>query len=78
MTKNDPQMTKKEIFHHLGLKVGKTNSIQRHYKLQSPFHFKKQKIHRKKNSLEINEIVKPKKANKNKKGGKENKKEKRI
>jgi len=32
---NNPRMTKKEIFHHLGLKVGTINSIQQHYKLQS-------------------------------------------
>ncbi len=66
---NNPQMTKKEICHHLGLKVGTINSIQQHYRLQSPFYFEKQKIHRKKNLVETNEIVKPKKANKNKKGG---------
>ncbi len=29
----------------------------------------RKKIHRKKNSIETNEIVKPKKVNKNKKGG---------
>ncbi len=39
---NNPQMTKflnKEICHHLGLKVGTINSIQQHYRLQSPFYF---------------------------------------
>jgi len=65
---NNPKMTKKEICHHLGLKVGSINSIQQHYKLQSPFYFKKPKIHRKKNSVETNEIVMSKKANKNIKG----------
>jgi hypothetical protein len=64
---NNPQITKKEICHHLGLKVGKINSIQQYYRLQSPFYFKKQKIHRKKNLVKTNEIAKPKKANKNKK-----------
>jgi hypothetical protein len=41
-------MTKKEVCHHLGLKVGTINSIQQHYKLESPFYFKKPKAHRKK------------------------------
>jgi hypothetical protein len=43
---SNPHMTKKEVCHHLGLKVGTINSIQ-HYKLQSPFYFKKPKAHRK-------------------------------
>jgi len=45
---SNPHMTKKEVFHHLGLKVGTINSIQQNYKLQSPFYFKKPKAHRKK------------------------------
>jgi hypothetical protein len=45
---NNPNMTKKEICHHLGLKVGTINSIQQHYKLQSPFYFKKPKTYKKK------------------------------
>ncbi len=45
---SNPHMTKKEVCHHLGLKVGTINSIQQHYKLQSPFYFKKPKAHRKK------------------------------
>jgi hypothetical protein len=45
---SNPHMTKKEVSHHLGLKVGTINSIQQHYKLQSPFYFKKPKAHRKK------------------------------
>jgi hypothetical protein len=40
---NNPQMTKKEVCDHLGLKVGTINSIQKHYKLQSPFYFNKPK-----------------------------------
>jgi hypothetical protein len=40
---NNPQMTKKEICDHLGLKVGTINSIQKHYKLQSPFYFNEPK-----------------------------------
>lgn len=44
---NNPNMTKKEICYHLGLKVGTINSIQQHYKLQSPFYYKKPKIHTK-------------------------------
>jgi vesicle coat complex subunit len=72
---NNPQMTKKEICHHLRLKFGTINSIQRHYKLQSPFYFKKQRVHKKKNSVETSEVVKPNKANmknKNKAGGGDN------
>jgi hypothetical protein len=34
---SNPQMTKKEVCQHLGLKVSTINSIQQHYKLQSPF-----------------------------------------
>jgi DNA polymerase II small subunit/DNA polymerase delta subunit B len=45
---SNPHMTKKEVCHHLGLKVGTINSIQQYYKLQSPFYFKKPKAHRKK------------------------------
>jgi hypothetical protein len=45
---SNPHMTNKEVCHHLGLKVGTINSIQQHYKLQSPFYFKKPKAHRKK------------------------------
>jgi hypothetical protein len=45
---SNPHMTKKEVCHHLGLKVGTINSIQQHYKLESPFYFKKPKAHRKK------------------------------
>ncbi len=66
---NNPQMTKKVVCQHLGLKVGTINSTQQQYKLQSPFYFMKPKIHRKKNSAETSEVVKLKKANKNKKGG---------
>ena len=46
--RNNPNMTKKEICTHLGLKVGTINSIQQHYKLQSPFYYKKPKAHKKK------------------------------
>ncbi len=49
---SNPHMTKKEVCHHLGLKVGTINSIQQHYKLQSPFYFKKPKAHRKKKQSE--------------------------
>jgi hypothetical protein len=66
---NNPQMTKKEVCHHLGLKAGTIKSIQQHYKLQSPFYFKKPKVHRKKTCEQTNEVVKPKKANRNKKSG---------
>jgi hypothetical protein len=45
---SNPHMTKKEVCHHLGLKVGTINSIQQHYKLQSPFYFIKPKAYRKK------------------------------
>jgi hypothetical protein len=45
---SNPYMTKKEVCHYLGLKVGTINSIQQHYKLQSPFYFKKPKVYRKK------------------------------
>jgi hypothetical protein len=45
---SNPQMTKKEVCHHLDLKVGTINSIQKHYKLQSPFYFNKPKAHKKK------------------------------
>jgi hypothetical protein len=61
---NNPQITKKEICHHLGLKAGTINSIQQNYKLQSPFYFKKPK-----NYVDTSEVRKPNKANKNKKGG---------
>jgi hypothetical protein len=44
---NNPHMTKRQICHHLGLKVGTINSIQQHYKLSSPFYFKKPKPHKK-------------------------------
>ena len=43
--------------------------IQQHYKLQSPFYFKKPKVHRKKASEQTDETVKPKKANKKIGGG---------
>ncbi len=49
---SNPHMTKKEVCHHLGLKVGTTNSIQQHYKLQSPFYFNKPKTHKKKKENE--------------------------
>jgi hypothetical protein len=55
-------MIKKEICHHLGLKVSTINYIQQHYKFQSPFCFKKQRVHRKKNSVKTSKIVKPNKA----------------
>jgi hypothetical protein len=45
---NNPQTTKKEICYHLRLKIGTINSIKQYYKLQCPFYFKKQKMHRKK------------------------------
>ena len=45
---NNPYMTKKEVCYHLGLKVGTINSIQQHYKLSSPFYYKKPKAHSKK------------------------------
>ena len=65
---SNPHMSKKEICHDMGLKVGTINSIQQHYKLQSPFYFKKQKVHRKKNQNEkFNEKKQVK--SKNKKGG---------
>ena len=32
---SNPNMTKKEVCHHLALKIGTINSIQQHYKLQS-------------------------------------------
>jgi hypothetical protein len=51
---SNPHMTKKEVCHHLGLKVGAINSIQQYYKLQSPFYFKKPKAHRKKK--QVNQI----------------------
>jgi hypothetical protein len=40
---NNPQKNKKEVCHHLGLKAGTINSIQQHYKLQSPFILMNQK-----------------------------------
>ena len=40
---SNPNMTKKEVCHHLGLKVGTINSIQHHYKLQSPYYYSKPK-----------------------------------
>jgi hypothetical protein len=46
---SNPNMTKKEVCNHLGLKVGTINSIQQHYKLQSPFYFNKPKAQKKKN-----------------------------
>jgi hypothetical protein len=46
---SNPNMTKKEVCNHLGLKVGTINSIQQHYKLQSPFYFSKPKAQKKKN-----------------------------
>ncbi len=71
---NNPQMTKKEVCQHLDLKVGTINSIQKHYKLQSPFYFKKPKAHKKKREKEkteeIPEVPKSKKTkNKVIKGG---------
>jgi len=53
---NNPFMTKKEICNHLGLNVGTINSIQRHYKLQSPFYYKKPKMHRKKKEAKAETI----------------------
>jgi len=66
---NNPNMTKKEICYHLGLKVGTINSIQQHYKLQSPFYYKKPKMYtkksikskKKKSNNDIQESVKGKK-----------------
>jgi hypothetical protein len=51
---SNPNMTKKEVCHHLGLKVGTINSIQQYYKLQSPFYYKKPQKHRKKGSATNN------------------------
>ena len=45
---NNPNMTNKEVCHHLGLKIGTINSIQQHYKLQSPFYFKRPKSQKEK------------------------------
>lgn len=45
---SNPNMTKKEVCNHIGLKVGTINSIQQHYKLQSPFYYRKPKNHKKK------------------------------
>jgi hypothetical protein len=42
---SNPHVTTKEVCQHLGLKVGTIKSIQQHYKLQSPFYFKKPKQH---------------------------------
>jgi hypothetical protein len=64
---NNPQMTNKEVCHHMGLKAGTINSIQQHYKLQSPFYFKKPKVHRKKTSEQTNEVVKRRKQIRTKK-----------
>ncbi len=50
---NNPQMIEKEICHHLGLKVGTINSIQRHYKLQSSFYFKKKILIKRKILLKL-------------------------
>ncbi len=36
---SNPHMTKKEVCHHLGLKVGTINSIQQHYKLKKALLF---------------------------------------
>ncbi len=68
---NNPQMTKKEVCQHLDLKVGTINSIQKDYKLQSRFYFKKPKAHKKKKTEERTEPPKSKKTSKNKgiKGG---------
>ena len=44
---SNPNMTKKEICNHLGLKVGTIKSIQQYYKLQSPFYYNKPKTRRK-------------------------------
>jgi hypothetical protein len=79
---SNPHMTKKEVCHHLGLKVGTINSIQQHYKLQSPFYFKKLKAYRKKGSAtnkgtmvnskeesELDNCIIVKSKAKNKKGG---------
>jgi hypothetical protein len=52
---SNPHMTKKEVCDHLGLKVGTINSIQQHYKLQSPFYFKSQKLIERKNK-KVNQI----------------------
>jgi len=52
----NPHMTKIEVCHHLGLKVGIINSVQQHYKFQIPFYFKKPKAHRKKNK-KVNQIM---------------------
>jgi hypothetical protein len=32
---NSPQMTKKDVSHHLDIKVGTINFVQKHFKLQS-------------------------------------------
>jgi hypothetical protein len=38
-------MTKKDVSHHLDIKVSTINFIQKHFKLQS-FYFKKPKAHK--------------------------------
>ena len=40
---SNPHITKKEVCHHLGLKIGTINSIQQYYKLQSLFYCNKPK-----------------------------------
>ena len=69
---NNPNMTKKEICTHLGLKVGTINSIQQYYKLQSPFYYKKPKAHKKKKESITAPESAPKSKSKNKKTQKEN------
>jgi hypothetical protein len=62
---NNPQMTKKEVCDHLGLKVGTINSIQKHYKLQSPFYFNKPKRRQNKEKNDKDEPSTSKKSTKN-------------
>ena len=50
---SNPNMTKKEVCHHMCLKVGTINSIQHHYKLQSPFYYSKPKKHLKKKQQSV-------------------------
>ncbi len=72
---NNPQLNKKEVCDQLGLRVGTINSIQKHYKLQSPFYFKKAKKHSKKQKDVVTGLVDKKSTNKDKtkkiKGGAE-------